>query len=461
MNASRLFQHDETENDRCGFSGDLYNEATKILSKYIAIPTINPPGNEKPGAEYLIETLERFGLTAEYYETVPGRGAVICRMEGTDPSLKPVVFVNHIDVVPADELEWDVPPFSGEVIDGYIWGRGALDMKCMAVMQMMAMLAALHRKNTLRRGVVFLALPDEELNGWNGAHIVAERLLDDIRPGVIINEGGYGVENMVFKGIIFLNEVGQKTGMKLRLVARGDAGHGNAPPPDTAVTRLVSVLNRIACKKYPLTLEPAVRETFRTIAKQKKFPESFMLKNAAHPLIKPIINRELVTDKNMSALTRNTISITVMNAGEATNVIPGRAEAVLDVRVLPQFHPDDIVKEIRDMARADDVEVEVVLPAIPSPVTSFDTPLYRLMGDVLCEEVPDAVVAPFLNVGGTDSKHFRPRGIPCYGIVPVVITADDLATIHGKNERISIENLSMGIRVMYRMLLELANAEGY
>jgi len=163
----------------------------------------------------------------------------------------------------------------------------------------------------------------------------------------------------------------------------------------------------------------------------------------------------------MKALTRNTISITVMHAGEATNVIPGRADALLDVRVLPQFHPDDILQEIREMASSEDVDVDVVLPPIPSSVTPYDSPLYRLMENVLKEEVPDAQVAPFINVGGTDSKHFRLRGIPCYGIIPVIITSEDLSTIHGKNEKISIDNLSRGIRVMYRMLLELANADGF
>jgi len=210
---------DYGNSDDQDFPDAFYEKSVKILSEYISIKTVNPPGNEKPGVEFLQYILDQNELASKIYETAPGRFGLVAKIPGSDPDLKPVVIANHIDVVPADESEWDVAPFSGMVKDGYIWGRGALDMKGMGIMELMALLAIHKRQDQIKRGLVFLALPDEERAGKHGARVFAENHLDEINPAVVINEGGFGVKGMLFDGIVFAIDVTEKLQMKLKLTA--------------------------------------------------------------------------------------------------------------------------------------------------------------------------------------------------------------------------------------------------
>ena len=445
--------------DTADFPAAFYETAVEILSNYLAIKTVNPPGNEKPGVEFLQYILDQNDLASKIYETAPGRWGISCSIPGISPDLRPIVMANHIDVVPADENEWEVPPFAGEIKDGYIWGRGALDMKGMAIMELMALLAIHHRRDPIKRGLVFLALPDEERAGKHGAAVFADEHLGNLNPALVINEGGYGVQGMLFDGIVFAIDVTEKMQMKLKLTARGRSGHGNQPPKVTAITRLISALNKIEALNCPFQIHPVVKESFQRLAGKKKFPESMVLKYCDKFPFSAVLNYQLRKDKTLKALTRNTISITILQAGSAPNLIPGTAEAILDIRLLPGENPQRFIKALQDLMLADGVETEILSDPLPGPVTSYKTKSFTLWEEILRQEFPDSLVIPLLDVGGSDSKHFRARNIPCYGLMPVVIDQHELGSVHGKNERLSIDNLRLGIRILYRYLTAICNIE--
>jgi acetylornithine deacetylase/succinyl-diaminopimelate desuccinylase-like protein len=451
---------DYGNSDDQDFADAFYEKSVKILSEYISIQTVNPPGNEKPGVEFLQYILDQNELASKIYETAPGRFGLVSKIPGSDPDLKPVVMANHIDVVPADESEWDVAPFSGMVKDGYIWGRGALDMKGMGIMELMALVAIHKRQDQIKRGLVFLALPDEERAGKHGARVFAENHLDEINPAVVINEGGFGVKGMLFDGIVFAIDVTEKLQMKLKLTATGQSGHGNQPPRDTAITRLVAALAKIEANKFPYRIHPVVRESFRELAKKKKFPESVFLRYCQRFPFSNILNTQFSKDKTLNALTRNTISITMLKAGSAPNLIPGTAEAILDVRMLPGENPDAIIQMLKRTIEDNTIAIEIISSPLAGPVSSNKTAAFALWEEILQQEFPGSLVVPLLDVGGSDSKHFRARDIPCYGLMPVVIDSNELASVHGKNERLSIDNLRLGIRILYRYLRQLCNT-GY
>ncbi len=438
---------------------EYYAEGLTLLSEYIAIKTVNPPGNELPGLIFLQDVLGKHAVESEIHTTAPGRGVLTARLPGSDPSLKPVVLMNHVDVVPANEEGWEEPPFSGAVRDGYVWGRGALDMKGMAVMELMAMAAAREAGVPLRRGVFFLAVSDEELDGEFGARYVMENLLDDINPALVIDEGGCGMTGMMIKEPVFFIEVTQKNCMKVKVTATGESGHGNAPVEDSAVQRLMTALGKVTAKKRPVMINDTVSETLRRIGGRMTFPRSVITRNIGNTLVKALLGKMSSREKSFNALVRNTISVTMISTGEAPNVIPERAEAVLDVRLIPEQTPDRFMEDLAREAGTAGITFSVISEPHPAPPTSWEVPAFAVLESIIQEELPGVLVTPHMAIGASDSRFFRQQGIPCYGFMPVVIDAEELATYHGRNERLSIENLNRGIRVFYRALERLCSMD--
>ena len=416
------------------------------------------PGNDRPGIEYLRAIFENNGMSPRTVETGPGREALICSIPGANPALKPVVLAGHVDVVPADEQGWAVPPFSGLVRDGFVWGRGALDMKGMLIMQLMAFLAIFHRKLPIKRGVSFLALPDEENSGEHGAKVIAQKFLDILNPAFMLNEGGYGLRNMMVPGVVFPIVVAEKLSVKVKLTARGFPGHSNRPVGDAAITRLAKALTALNNLQYPMQIDPVVKETLRRLAQRKPFPESLFLKNPENALVRLLLDRAFKKDATLNAMTRHTICATVLQAGRAANAIPASAEAILDLRLMPGSDYRDVLEDIAAKTDRYQVRVEAMSVPVPGGPTPFDSEAFAIIEEVLKKEVPGALVVPLLDIGGTDSKHFRPHGIPCYDIIPIVIEPEDLQRIHGANERIAVDNVKLGTRVVYQILLRACHA---
>jgi len=423
----------------------LGQEAVDWVQRYVRINTVNPPGNEIRGAEFFAKIFEAEGIPYEIAESAPGRANIWARLEGGDaPAL---VLLHHMDVVPADKRYWDVDPLSGEIRDGYIYGRGTLDTKTGGILDLAAFLA-LHRSGVkLNRDVIFMATADEEAGGFYGAGwLVKNRPELFEHVGFLLNEGGGGelVDGRVQYGI----EVTQKVPYWLHLTARGEPGHGSRPLRSTAVTKLIAALDRLRRHPFPPRIIPAVDAYFKGIAPSA--PEKWRVRYAdmARAIHEPGVLEELQKDNpGLHALTRNTCSITRLEGSDKINVVPPEVSAELDCRLLPDQDPQAFLDELGTVL-GDDIKVRTIMGFTPA-VSTTDTDLYRDIVAVSKEYFPGASVVPSVLGGFTDSHFFRDLGIVCYGYEASVIPLEDAGGVHGNNERVSIENVRRGVRMTW------------
>jgi len=428
----------------------LGDEAVEIARQYLRIDTTNPPGNETPAAEFLAAILGDAGLETTVLESEPGRGNVVARLPGSagEPA-GALCLLHHLDVVPADPSEWSVDPFGAEVRDGHLWGRGAIDMKGMGVMQLMTMLAlARHRTTTLERDVLFVAVADEEAGGWKGAGWLTEHHPDLVACRDVINEGGYGLSET--RPPIMACALSEKAVRWVRLTARGTPGHGSMPPVEQAIEKLLAALGDIAAHPPALGLSPLVERTFRAMAAgasgvRRKALEAILRPEARRLL--PAVGRRL--PRYQRALLGDTISMTRLDAGYKENVVPGTASATLDCRLVPETDPDDFVGRLSARMARYGVRCEVIFSDGPCGVS--EGPLLPLLDAVCSESFPGVTFAPALCPAFTDSRFFRQLGADAYGLIPVMLSNDEVATFHGIDERIPIEGLKKGCEVVYEI----------
>ena len=417
-------------------------EATDLLCRYIAVNTANPPGNEALGAHFLSQVLAENSIESEIYPVDANRANMSARLTG-DGSKRPLVLLNHIDVVPAERQFWQEDPFAGVVRDGVIWGRGALDMKSMAVMELMTLLLLKRQGLPLKRDVIFLACADEEQGGINGIDWMDARHPELFDVEYVINEGGYGMTEMFgVKRPIFSCSVGEKGPLWLRLVAHGTPGHGSMPHDDNCLDRLVRALYKVQNWRRPVTLLPEVA----TMLKRLHSADIFQYEVSEKPLEKVAADNPL-----LRALLTDTVSANVFQAGVKSNVIPAVAEATLDCRLLPGHDPADFIEQVRQVIDDPAVEVEQAMES-HTPISPVDTELFAVVDAVTREAVPNAVVVPSIATGFTDSRVFRRRGVTAYGVALCLLEAAEIATVHGNDERIPIEKLGLGLRMLFEMV---------
>ena len=438
-----------------GFGGetDFAARAPADLSGYLKIDTVNPPGNESRGVAYLAKILEAHGIAYSTGESAPGRGNLWARLEGgPKPGL---VLLHHIDVVPADTDYWDFDPLSGEIRDGYIYGRGALDTKGLGIVQLEAFLALKESGVPLGRDVWFVATADEEAGGAFGAGWMIEAHEEVFsNVGYLLNEGGAGME--MGGGLAVMVEVTQKVPLWLRLTATGRPGHGSAPQAETSVTRLVGATGRIASNPFPPRVVPAVGEMLRGMAplQEESLTKAFADPQAA--IRDDAFMRTLqLENPGLHALLRNTCSITRLEGSAKINVVPSEAWAELDCRLLPDQDPEAFVADLAAIIGDDHVRIDRILGFTPA-VSSTDTELFRAIVKTSAKYFPGARVIPSVSGGFTDSHFFRDKGIVSYGYSPFVITTAERRGVHGNNERISVQNMEQGTRVMIDLVRELA-----
>lgn len=424
-------------------------EAAALLARYVQIDTTNPPGNELAAAEFLADLLRREGLEAEVAQSEPGRGNVYARRRGTGGG-KAIVLLNHLDVVPTNPAKWTVPPFEGVRRDGFVYGRGTLDCKGVAIAQLMAVLLLQRRGVALVHDVVFLGTADEENGGALGAAWVVQKRSAWLRgASALLNEGDY-IHIEDGRPIAHV-AVAEKAPCWLRLVARGPGGHGSTPPADTAVTRLVRALERIRTHETPLHVVPAVAQYFATIsALTNEPPRSYPLDLDA-ALQDPFYLAAFESDPHRYALVHNTITPTVLAGSAKTNVIPAEARADLDCRLLPGEDPEAFIQTIRALIDDPNVEVQQLLsfPASSSPADGWFVQAIR---QVAARELDGAAVVPSVLAGFTDSHYFRDLGIPSYGFVPFKQNVEERLRMHGRDERIGVGVLRDAIRFLYALL---------
>jgi len=440
--------------------GAVRDATAELLSRYVQIDTSNPPGNELEAARFVARFLEAQGIAASVRESAPGRGNVCGRLRATAPDGRgALLLLHHLDGVPADPDAWSFPPFSGAIDDGFVYGRGAVDDKGHGAIQLVAF-ALLARSDAPRaRDLVLCATAAEETGGegmgvdWLLAHHPA-----DLGPPVAVwNEGGGAMRAPPLGDRpVAAIAVSEKRALWLHLVAEGEGGHGSQPIRDSANRRLVRALARVDRFATPWRVPGPVAESLDRLAGALEFPWSLLARLARHPIFLRLAGPWIEDVPMAQGFVRDTIALTRLDAGFKHNVIPRRATASLDVRLLPETDPQVFLAALREVIDDPNVRVEVPEPlpgrTEPSP---WDDELFRAIEAETRAEFDDALVLPFMMTAGTDSKFFRERGIPAYGFVPGLLDRELTAAIHGLDERMPLAALETGVRVTYRTLARL------
>jgi acetylornithine deacetylase/succinyl-diaminopimelate desuccinylase-like protein len=433
-------------------------EAEEAFVAYLRIDTTNPPGNETTGATYLRDLLAKDGVEAKLVGDDPKRQAVYARLQSdAATSEKALLLLSHIDVVPADPALWRNPPFSGKREGGYIWGRGALDIKSLTIAQLMAVVDLKRRGAKLRRDVVFLAVPDEELGGVRGAKKLLEQhpeLFEGV--GFVLNEGGSNetaVDKVMFWGI----EVQQKVPLWLRITSEAAGGHGAAASAHGGATaKLVHALSAVDAIETPYRLADVVARTSAISAAVRKDGGGQRLRALREPLDVAHIEKDL--PPGYRALLRDTITITRLSAGSAVNVVPSRAVAEIDIRLLPGSDRDAMLARVRE-AVGQNGTVDVILAGEPAPESPASGELYDALSRVFRASAPGSTVGPLVSPGTTDSRYFRARGIVAYGIAPFKVNYYDADGVHGNDEKIRTRFFSEGVGVMRKIVREFCERQ--
>lgn len=420
-------------------------EAENDLIEYLKIDTSNPPGNETAGAKFLQQLLQKDGIAAQLVGADPKRQSLYARLS-SGSNEKALLLLHHIDVVPVAPNEWTKPAFAGLRDGGYIWGRGALDVKSLGIAELMAMVDLKRRNVPLKRDIIYLAVADEELGGAHGC----KELLDThpelfTNVGYVLNEGGYNetiVDHVAFWGV----EVQQKVPLFLHLTMHGMAGHSASPPDDGgSITRLIGVLQQIESIETPYRLTPATARYFHALGATKKDEKGEVLRAIAEPIDVARVKR--VLSPGYRSLLHDTIAITRVNAGACTNCLPALANADIDIRLLPDETTDPMLAKVRAVI-GKYAELSVLLAGEPMPESASDTDLFRSLSGAFKKADPGSAVAAVVGAGTSDSRFFRKRGIVAYGIAPFKVNYYDADTVHGSDERIRERFFDDGVRLM-------------
>jgi acetylornithine deacetylase/succinyl-diaminopimelate desuccinylase-like protein len=426
------------------------DEGVKLLQQYIQINTSNPPGNEIQTAEFFHHLFDSANISNQIYTYAPGRADFYAILKG-DGALRPLVLLNHMDVVRAQPEDWKEPPFSGAIVNGVLYGRGAQDMKDEGLMQAMVMLIAAREHLPLKRDLIFLATADEEVNDTGSAWFIKNHkdLLRDAE--YLITEGG---ANLITtgQGTIYGIDVAEKAPYWVRLTARGRGGHGSIPIADSAPNRLVKALNRVIQWQTPVRLLPSVEEYFHQLASVEPEPLASQFRSIRTSLKNPEVVKELSAKEDFNYLIRDTVSLTVLKGAEQTNVIPSMAYAQLDVRLLPGDDPAEFTRRLQAVIKDPKIQITPESAYRAPNSSSIRTRLYQTFIQAIHEYNPKALVVPLLNSGYTESQMYRQLGIACYGFAPIEVTPEVEATEHAANERVPVDQIRRGVKILYEVV---------
>jgi acetylornithine deacetylase/succinyl-diaminopimelate desuccinylase-like protein len=440
---------------------EVEEEVTNFLSDLIRINTTNPPGNETVAAKYLVEHLSREGFRCELFESAPERGSVITRLKGTGEKPSSLL-LSHLDVVAADATEWSVDPFSGVVKDGFVWGRGALDMKGMTAMEVMVMKLLKRNGVKLRGDVVLAATADEEQGGLLGADYLLRNYPEKIFAPYVLNEGG-GMAIPTQNRNVFTVQTAEKGLLWFKVKAKGTPGHGSMPNvADNAIMRMNKVIEKLGNYRSQCSLVPTMKRFLTEMSREKTVLQEPFSRLLVNPELSDQILDELAKTapqlaEEIRPRLRMTITPTIIHGGVKENVIPSECETVFDCRILPgqtSAQAIGLIKVLLDEVYSEKLVFES-LQVQESSESKAETPLYDAIVAVLREFEPSCGVTPTLMTGGTDSRFFRRMGSVCYGFQPMhpeVSSRKVIKREHGIDERISIENLVFGTSVLYEIV---------
>jgi len=435
----------------------LRDETAERLSEYIRINTSNPPGNELAAARWLRQTLAREGIDGSILDTAelgPGRANFYARLPGGGAG-KGIALVHHMDVVTATTSQWSVDPFAGTIKDRQVWGRGALDMKGHGIIQLMAFIALQRAGVRLTRDLVYVGNADEEIGGM-GSRTFVERHPDLVGKieYVLTESSDTRVENGKVRW--FGIGVGEKRTWWKRMVATGTTSHGSVPLGDNPVDRLIGALHRITSWETPLRLTPAVDRFFQAQSRDQTGEHRAWLADAGAALRSDRGRAWLLGEPGRNALLRNTITPTVLKGSDKTNIIPQEASVELDIRLLPDEDTTAFRRELEQLIGDPKIRLESIGDLAPRYDAPLDTELFQALERVSRRLLPGVPVATTVSAGATDRPYWAAAGAICYGIDPWLVELEERRlSVHGNDERLSLENIEYGLRLYVETLLEM------
>jgi len=428
-----------------------YRHPEKILQRLIRFNTTNPPGNEKACIDYIANLLKQNGIESVIIAKDPGRPNLIARLKGSHFA-PPMLMYGHADVVTTENQIWRHPPFEGKITDGFIWGRGALDMKGMLAMMTAALLRAKAKKLKPAGDIIFAVLSDEESGGNFGARFLVENYPEQF-SGTRYAIGEFGACAMFIGNQKFYPiQVAEKQICWIEAKIKGPGGHGSIPLKNSAMSRMGQFINKISFSSMPPHITAVPRQMIQTIASALPIPSGLILRQLLNPMFTKNILKLLGPkgDKFKSILF-NTVNPTVINGGSKINVIPSEISLQLDCRLLPGFTPDDLIAELRQTTEAD-IAIDIIsydpCPAEP------DLGMFNLLADVLRESDPEGIPLQMLLPGATDGRFFSRLNIQTYGFTPMNLSPgfDFFSTIHAADERVPVDAIHFGANTIFRLL---------
>ena len=431
-----------------------------LLAELIRINTSNPPGRTQQLADLLAPRFRAAGFTVEIIPT-PDSAKVhfIARLKG-DGTKKPILIAAHADVVGVEREKWSLDPFGGVIRDGHVYGRGAIDFKGGLAVFAIAALRLAERKVPLARDVIFMAEADEEGQPMNTSWLAREHWAS-MDAEFALNEGGWVIKNDDGRVRYVSISTADKSVTGIILTATGTSTHSSMPLPDNAIATLGAAIARITAHETPVQLTTESRQFFRTLGATATGADARWFKQLVDGTPAEVHSADSVISQDplLHAIMRNTIAPVLISGGFRSNVIPGSAEATLNLRLIPGTNPADMVTLIETLVNDPRVKVKLAAagPAQPAYTpSSVETELYRALASESKAQWPTAEVTPYLFQAGTDAAVWRYKGIPVYGIYPYPITNDELRRMHGNDERVSIESLQQGTEMIYRTLVRVA-----
>ena len=430
---------------------EAYQNPARLLQHLIRFDTTNPPGNEEACVAFIEELLHDAGIETERFSDESGRPNLVARLSGRGEA-EPLLLYGHVDVVPVTGQAWRYPPFEARIADGYVWGRGALDMKGGVAMMLAAFLRAKLEQTPPAGDVMLLILSDEEAGGDHGARWLTQNhpeLFAGIRHAI----GEFGGFSLTVGGKRFYPiQVAEKQLCWLKATLHGEGGHGSLSVRGGAMAKLGRMLSRLDRNRLPVHITPATRMMFESMAKEIGGIRGWLLKQ----LLTPALTDTILTlmgkgGKLFDPMLHNTVSPTILHGGHSINVIPNTVSVELDGRILPGQTPEDLIRQLRAVV-GDEVTFELIRH--DAGTDEPDMERFEMLSDILRALDPDAIPVPMLLTGVTDGRFFAPLGIQTYGFLPMRLPEDFnfSQTIHAPDERIPVEAVGFGAEAIYRAI---------
>lgn len=435
-----------------------YSEmAVGWMQEYLRLDTTNPPGNEMRAARFFKKILDQEGIENQVFEYHPGRADLWAVLPHSGGGAKrPIILLNHMDVVTSDAAHWKAPPFSAQIMNGSIYGRGAQDMKEEGLAQLVVMVMLKREKVALDRDVIFLAVSDEEAGGTGTDWFIANKR-DLLRNAeFLINEGG---DNLLENGKVrYVGvDVGEKTTFWLHITAHGKPGHGSRPNPESAPNRLIAALERVIHYQTPMRVLPVVDEFFKGMAPSEPPERARIFSDIGKAIQDKNVREQITRDETINYLLRDTITLTMLGGSQQTNVIPPEAWANIDVRLLPGADPKAFLESIRQVVNDPNVTVEPESPEFRvANYSATDTELYKAIRRVTADYFPGTPVVPNITSGYTENQRYRPLGINAYGFTPYTATEEEGDTEHGNDERVRVEEVRRAPKILFDVVTSVA-----